>query len=146
MPTLYVAGPVIHRHRHELPEVYRAIQDTAESYGWSVELPERDENIDGFPPERFVKYVAERINEAAAVVAVLPLGDQSVPIESSMAAFSRKPQLVVAEGARSPRLIEGLPGVGRVVALEDPQGVAEGLVKLLENAEAVEPPPTAPAY
>src|SRR5436189_158319 len=123
MPTLYVAGPVIHRHRQELPEVYRAIQDTAESYGWSVELPERDENVDGFRPEHFVKYVAERINEAAAVVAVLPPGDQSVPVESSMAAFSRKPQLVVAEGARPPRLVEGLPGVGHVVALEDSHGV-----------------------
>jgi hypothetical protein len=146
MPNLYVAGPVIDPHQ-EVPEVYRAVQDAAESRGWSSTLPVRDREVDGMGPRQFVRHVAGQISQSAAVVAVIPPDDQNAPVEATLAAAEQKPQLVVSHGAkRVPRLIEGLPGVMTVVDSHERDEVAGYVGKLIDSVDHTEPGPAAPAF
>jgi hypothetical protein len=141
---VYVAGPVV-SEKESLPPLYRVIVEEAQEQGRQVELPVRHPQVDNFPPTQFTEWTASRIRSAAAVVAVLPREDQSVPVESTLAAVASVPQLVVADAPGSvPRLVEGLPGVTAVIDAGDEEAVRAGVRTLLARTKG-SPPPLASA-
>lgn len=133
---MYVAGPVFEwgSGRHK---IFEAVTEEAARLGSKVVLPVRDEYVDQLEPTRFTEHIVSEIEEADGVVTILAAGDQSVPVESAIAAMKGKRQIIVAEdGHKAPRILAGLPGVVDVVRFDDHEALAAGMSRLTMPDEA----------
>lgn len=127
MASVYVAGPVVYRPRglrfrdsllrfpitsRSILRAYETLEAVARERRLDMFLPKWDRGVDLLRPDRFTDAIGSRIRSADAVITFLLAGDQSASVEATIAAFARKPQLIVARDTRSvPRLIAGLPSV-----------------------------------
>ncbi len=114
---VYVAGPVVTPATGPPPALYTDIAREFERFGIEVALPVRHDDLDSLEPAEFTREIRTRIKHAHSVVTVLEAGDQSVPVEATLASELGKGQIVVAVDGKVPipRLVAGLRGV-RVVA------------------------------
>ena len=144
MPSIYVAGPVLTAdalrqptHPEEvlsLEELYSRLRAEVERLGWDIWLPLREEELDRLSPRAFTHEILGRLSSADAVITVLREADQSTPVEAAFAAYSQKPQLVLAPAAITvPRIIQGLPEVINVTQFEEIEKVREGLSQLMRG-------------
>jgi hypothetical protein len=109
---IYVSGPPIadlEAGDTNSAVIYRAIE---RKFGkeHDVTLPVRTHELDKLSARDFFAAMSQRINAAEGVITIIEGGDQSTPVEATIAAFSGKPQYVL-EIAAAPRLIRGLPGI-----------------------------------
>ncbi|MBI4532102.1 MAG: hypothetical protein HY709_11355 [Candidatus Latescibacteria bacterium] len=133
MGTIYVAGPVIRPGlaNRRFRSVFHDVVTAADATGEKVVLPELDRSLDRLKPPDFVKLISDRIASADGVLTVLTEGDQSAPVEATLAAICQKPQLVLAKNTkRVPRMIRGLPFVVDVVKFGDRPKLVQGIRKL----------------
>jgi nucleoside 2-deoxyribosyltransferase len=114
----YVAGPVFDREGR-VPPVYEAIRERLAATGTEADFPLRDWELDRAEPREFVEAIRNRIERADTVITVLAPGDQSAPVESTMAAFLGKRQIIVSDGAEVPRMLRGLEGVAAVASNDE---------------------------
>jgi hypothetical protein len=143
-PSVCIAGPAFDPEREEMPPQYRRVIEAAKNEGWAVNAPIRDRGVDGLSTTQFAEFMLERIGSADIVVAFLAKGDQSVPVEATMAAFMRKDQLVVAEDPYSvPRVLSGLPGITAIVHVKDDELLYAALRQMIGRGEAAGPTATA---
>ena len=130
--SVFVAGPVLDPATEAAPEIYYALDEEAHRRGWSMSLPVREYEIDGLHPREFTEAITDRIGDAQCVVTVLSPHDQSAPVEATIASYLGKEQgVVVVDGARTPRILAGLPGVVEVVGAEDHEAVFSLVDRLL---------------
>ena len=146
---IYVSGPPVKeleegRTLHGL--IYRTIIKVVEKGGQhQVVLPIRTAELDRLSARDFVAAMAKRIADAERVMTVFDKGDQSTPVEATIAALGGKPQFVL-EITAAPRLIRGLPGIvgGVTVSAEKLESqIEEALEKLVTASHAASPTPKA---
>lgn len=138
MASVYVAGPVMRSFGAAPPPwaagLYRLVTDSASRLNAGVVLPESSPGLEEMPPEYFYREIEERIQAAQAGITIFAAPDSSAAVESTMLAYSGKPQIVIAERVRDiPRLVRGLPLVSRVIALEETDNVAGAVRDFLEQ-------------
>jgi hypothetical protein len=132
--SIFVAGPVFDPKFGAVPELYRVLEEEAARRGWTVTLPRLEHEVDRLDPTRFTQLISERIREADCVVTVLSPHDQSAPVESAMAAYLEKEQVLVVDGGgHPPRILVGLPGVFEVVGTDDHGTVVEVVESMLRR-------------
>jgi len=114
----YVSGPVVDElnNKDALGRIYILIEKIL--HGHKVDLPLRSRDLDKLSPEKFYSSVFDMIARSDGVISVLTEGDQSGPVESTVASFKHKPQCIMEMSATAPRLLRGLPFVVDVTNLE----------------------------
>lgn len=112
--TIYLAGPVVNERDSEgVAALYEQLAKTATMYGWVCRKPLRTKELDTLEASAFTQQIAERIRHAAHIVYFWQPGDDSGPVEATLASIMRKPfDIVVVGRGVVPRIIRGLPGFG----------------------------------
>jgi hypothetical protein len=101
------------------------LTDTGHSRGTTIALPLGQREIDQLQPSNFARVIAEHIRDCEWVVTVVSSEDQSPPVEAAMASYLAKPQILVGDRARVPRILAGLPEVQQVLSGQDLDAVRE---------------------
>jgi hypothetical protein len=118
---IYVSGPPtssLKEAKDPHAMIYKVIAEILEEngVGYEVEFPIRNPELDMLGARDFFAEMSKKIDGAERVITVFQEGDQSTPVEATLAATKGKPQIVLElrdfqKTAGAPRLIRGLPGV-----------------------------------
>jgi hypothetical protein len=120
MATVYVAGEVVNPRsplwtRRGLRKVYQQIEEYFKYYGFEVELPYPDTDLDSLGAQEFNEEIEQRIERAELVVSVMGFYSPSAAVESTIASFYEKIQaILIPPGKKAPRMLAGLPFVQAV--------------------------------
>lgn len=124
MANIYVGGRVLREGEFAPPKVlaaYDVIGAVAASTDTKARLPKGEPRLDRMQPPEFVDEIRKRIAASDAVIIVHAADDPSAAVESTIAALSGKRHLVVVEQpGLAPRLVQGLPGIVRVIPIDSP--------------------------
>jgi hypothetical protein len=125
----YVSGPVVDelRDKDPLARLYVLIEKLLK--GHRVELPLRTRDLETLSAGAFYQEVFKMISSSDGVICVLMEGDQSGPVESTIASLNGKPQCIMEISAAAPRLLRGLSNVIDVRKLEMGTVLMEGEVR-----------------
>jgi len=143
---IYVSGPPINKLEegeglHAI--IYKVIREITLGKH-PISLPIRTPELAKLDPNEFFDAMSKRLQIADGVISVFVQGDQSTPVESTVAALSGKPQSVLEIGS-APRLIRGLPNIVEIVKVSphnvqaQVRSVIDNLIKLIEPEPDPEP-------
>lgn len=123
MPTVYVAGPVLRGGAQLIDSLvgrmYDAISGAAKELGIEARLPGATWVLEQADPASFFREIQQSIKDASVAISVFTSGDVSLGVESTIASYSGRRQLLLCpRGQHVPRLLSGLPGT--VTLLYDP--------------------------
>ncbi|WLB55850.1 hypothetical protein [Bradyrhizobium japonicum] len=109
---IYVSGPPIAKLEEGTSKTALLYQTLARKFGadHEIELPIRSAELDKLDARDFVATISKKIGEAEGIITVIEKGDQSTPVEATIASLKGKPQYIL-EFRGAPRLVRGLPGV-----------------------------------
>jgi hypothetical protein len=144
---IYVSGPPvdkIERGKDLHIVIYRTIKKLTKGKH-DVVLPIKTPELSKLSEQDFYNEMSRRISEAEGVISVFVEGDQSTPVETTIASAKDKPQSILEIGS-APRLVRGLPGVLEVVAVS-PDEVQDQVNSILEHLIGlIEPEPQPIAF
>jgi hypothetical protein len=136
---IYISGPPVDKigEGDELHAIiYKIIRETTAGKH-AISLPIRTIELQKLDPKGFFDAISNKIKIADGVISVVVHGDQSTPVESTLAALNGKPQSVLEIGP-APRLLRGLPNIVEIVKVNPKdvqsqvQSVVQNLIKLIE--------------
>jgi hypothetical protein len=135
--SLYVGGPVLRQDSAPplwTKDVYLSLYTLAEQQRATILLPEGDGELETMQPEAFYAEMDSRIRSSAAGIILFAAPNASAAVEATMLALAGKPQIIVAENSKDvPRLVRGLPGVARVVGVNEGYNVFEAVGQFIDR-------------
>jgi hypothetical protein len=138
---IYVSGPPVDSidgSKEQYAYIYSLIREIANGEH-EVIFPIRTTQLAKLDPRAFFEEISRRIGGAEAVISVIVAGDQSTPVEATVASTKGKPQSVI-QIDHAPRLVQGLPKIVDIIKIssDDPK---EQVRSIIENLTRSSPTP-----